>query len=298
MKKKIPPLNWLRTFEASARTLSFTQAASELNMTQAAVSQHIKGLEAQLGVALFNRLPRGLELSQAGKAYIPIVHDSIERLADATNELFGKGQMRPLTVRTNLVFFTTWLAPRIGKFRAQNPDVNIRFSSNIWVGDIDRESNLEIRHGEGEWPNVNSDRLTWDKLVPVCSPNLLDGKTRLSPQDLENFTLLHVMGYRAGWAYWLKQAGFLDVDSSQGIHFDTLISALEMAKAGQGIALGRSSLVQEMLRSGELIAPFDVSIPTSEAFYLISPVNQYEHPQAGLFRDWLLAEAADNKDCE
>lgn len=292
MKKRLPPLNWLRSFQVSARQLNFTQAASELNMTQAAISQQIKGLESQLGVALFKRLPRGLELTEAGRAYIPVVHASIERLAEVTDELFGKGQTRPLTIRTSLVFFTTWLAPRFSRFRERYPEVSVRFTSNIWVEEVDKESDMEIRHGQGSWPNVKCDRLTWDELIPVSSPALANGDRWLgSPDQLSDYTLLHVMGYKEGWGFWLNQTGFEGIDSSQGIHFDTLISALEMATVGQGIALGRSSLVANMINTGRLVAPFEQSIPTSEAFYLASPVHQYEHPHAETFRAWLLEEA-------
>lgn len=292
MKKRLPPLNWLRSFEVSARYLNFTQAASELNMTQAAISQQIKGLESQLGVLLFKRLPRGLELTKAGRAYIPVVHESIERLAEVTDELFGKGQTRPLTIRTNLIFFTTWLAPRLGRFRELHPDVNLRFASNIWVEKLDNESDMEVRHGLGEWPDVKCDRLTWDELIPVCSPKLAnDEMPPASPDHLSGYTLLHVVGYKEGWGYWLNQTGFQQLDSSQGIQFDTLISALEMAMMGQGVALGRTSLIAGMIASGKLVAPFEQRIATSEAFYLVSPVNQYEHPHTDIFRSWLIKEA-------
>ncbi len=292
MKKRLPPLNWLRSFEVSARHLNFTQAASELNLTQAAISQQIKGLESQLGVLLFKRLPRGLELTKAGRAYVPVVHESIERLAEVTDELFGKGQTRPLTIKTNLIFFVTWLSSRLGQFRTLYPDVNLRFASNIWVEEMDKESDMEVRHGLGEWPDVKCDRLTWDELIPVCSPTLANGEMPPnSPEDLSRCTLLHVVGYNEGWGYWLKQTGFQALDSSQGIQFDTLISALNMAKRGQGIALGRTSVIEEMIETGQLIAPFEQRMATSEAFHLISPVNQFEHPHAEIFRSWLIKEA-------
>ncbi|WP_240798121.1 transcriptional regulator GcvA [Vibrio sp. H11] len=296
MKKKLPPLNWLRSFEVSARCLNFTQAAQELNMTQAAVSQQIKGLEAQLGTELFKRLPRGLELTKSGRAYIPIVHESIKRLADVTNELFGQGQTRPLTIRSSLVFFSTWLAPRLGRFRKLHPEVNLRLPANIWVENLDKESDMEIRYGMGEWFGMHCHRLTWDYLIPVCSPALLNTTIPLTtPNQLLNHTLLHVDGYNEGWAYWLNKTGFAHIDSSQGIHFDTLISALELAKAGEGVALGRSSLIQGMLTAGQLVAPFEQKLPTSEAFYLVSPNQAIEHPHARLFRSWLLNEVEQGK---
>ena len=293
MKKRLPPLNWLRTFEVSARYLNFTQAATELNMTQAAISQQIKGLEAQLGVTLFKRLPRGLELTDAGKAYIPVVHEAVTRLSVATDELFGQGRNRLLTVRVTLVFFVHWLAPRIGRFKEQYPDVGLRFTSNIWVDEEQKEADLEIRYGNGNWGGFRSDRLTHDELVPVCSPVSASGLLPpTNSEDLALHPLLHVVGYEEGWGYWLSKAGFTEVDSERGMQMDTLISAFEMAALGQGIALGRSSLVAGMLESGRLVAPFDSRVPASDAFYLATPDNQYEHPSAELFREWILQEAA------
>ncbi|OMH32105.1 transcriptional regulator GcvA [Motiliproteus sp. MSK22-1] len=297
MKKRLPPLNWLRSFEVSARHLNFTQAATELNLTQAAISQQVKGLESQLGVALFKRLPRGLELTEAGQAYMPAVHESIERLAAATDEIFGHGRSKLLTVRVNLVFFTTWLAPRIARFRKRHPDVGLRFTSNIWVEEKDKDADMEIRYGKGSWPGFKSDRLTWDELFPVCSPTLSDhAPLPDTPEELINHTLLHVIGYEEGWGYWLNQTGYQHLDASQGIQFDTLITALEMASLGNGFALGRTSLVSEMIANGRLVAPFEQRVATAEAFYLAYPAHQYMQPHAEAFQAWIIEEAEHERD--
>ncbi len=297
MKKRLPPLNWLRSFEASARHLNFTQAATELNLTQAAISQQVKGLESQLGVGLFKRLPRGLELTEAGQAYMPVVHEAVERLAAATDELFGQGRKRLLTVRVNLVFFTTWLAPRLARFRARYPEIGLRFTSNIWRDERSKDADLEIRYGQGVWPGLKSSRLTWDELFPVCSPRLSNGeKPPESPEALEAYTLLHVIGYEEGWGYWLNQTGFHHVDPSQGMQFDTLITALEMATLGHGLALGRTSLVAGMIANGHLVAPFAQRVPTSEAFYLARPAHQYMSAHAEAFWSWLVEQAELERD--
>lgn len=296
MKKRLPPLNWLRSFEASARLLSFTHAANELNLTQAAVSQQVKGLEYQLGVALFKRLPRGLEMTEAGMAYLPAVHEAVSSLAVATEELFGQGRDRLLTVRVNLVFFTTWLAPRMGRFKEEFPEIGIRFTSNIWAEDKDREADLEIRYGRGDWPGLKADCLTEDELFPVCSPELAKGLPLPEcPEQLTDHTLLHVIGYEEGWGYWFKQLDYEFSENSSGMQFDTLITALEMAKYGQGFALGRTSLVAGMLASGELVAPLPQKITASEGFYLTSPSRQYMHPKAEMFRSWVLEESRKSK---
>ena len=297
MQKRLPPLNWLRSFEASARHLNFTQAAVELNLTQAAISQQVKGLESQLGVQLFKRLARGLELTDAGLAYRPAVHEAIDRLAVATSEIFGRGTQRPLTIRVNLVFFTTWLAPRLERFRKEYPDVILNFSSNIWVDEANKDSDMEIRYGKGVWRGFHSDRLTWDELIPVCSATLSDGRLPpTSPSELADHTILHVLGYEEGWGHWLTKTGFTDVEIKDSIKFDTLIAALEVAKSGMGFALGRTSLVKDMITDGTLVAPFEQSLATSEAFYLVSALNEYSHPHAELFRAWLVSEALGAQD--
>ncbi|MDH4580652.1 transcriptional regulator GcvA [Pseudomonas sp. BN415] len=292
MKQSLPPLNWLRAFESAARHLNFTHAAEELSLTQAAVSQQVKGLEMKLGAALFKRLPRGLELSEAGQAYLPAVHEAIERLTAATDEIFGQGHRKVLTVRVNLVFFIHWLARRLPEFRRQHPEINLHITSNIWVGDTDVEADLEIRHGQGKWAGLKADRLTWDSLVPVCSPSLAtESKPLNTPGDLARHELLHVLGYEEGWGYWLKKAGADRVDSSQGLQFDTLISALRMAELGQGVALARSSLVEHMLDQGALIAPFEQRFITQEAFYLVYSPLATANPQALAFITWLVSQA-------
>lgn len=295
MKKRLPPLNWIRSFEAAARHLSFTHAALELNLTQAAVSQQIKGLESQLGAVLFKRLPRGLELTNAGSAYLPAVHESVERLSIATEEIFGQGRTDLLNVKVNLVFFLKWLAPKISNFRALYPHINLEITSNIWTDDKESsaDNDFEIRYGKGKWQALKSDRLTWDELFPVCSPDFLKKNTSLvTPDDLPNHTLLHVIGYEEGWGHWLNQTNHEHIKLSQGFQFDTLITALEMAAQGEGLALGRTSLVDGMIKSGRLVVPFEQRVATDEAFYLVYTRSQARHPHADIFRNWLLEEVA------
>ena len=187
MKKNLPPLNWLRTFEASARHLSFTHAASELNLTQAAVSHQIKGLENQLGCVLFRRLARGLELTNDGVAYLPAVQESVERLKAATEEIFGLGRRNLLTINVNLSFFMAWLAPKLNRFVDRYPDISLRVTTNVWDSIIDdsADNDLEIRYGHGKWRGKKSDRLTWDELFPVCSPDYLKNSPPLLSQKIQ-----------------------------------------------------------------------------------------------------------------
>lgn len=295
MRKKLPPLNWLRSFESSAKHLNFTLAANELHMTQAAISQQIKGLESQLGTPLFKRLSRGLELTEAGKAYMPVVHEAIERLNIATHEIFSQYQNHSLNIRVSLVFFTHWLAPKLQDFRSRNPHIQLKFSSNIWVGEQQQEADLEIRHGLGSWPGLTAQRLTWDELVPVCSPSyvssLYPDKNKSTAVDIiQRSTLLHVLGYNEGWGHWLKAAGYSESNSTHSIQLDTSIMALELAAQNQGIALGRSSLIENMLSNKQLICAFPQKIPTSEAFYLVKDASKPFTSHADTFSQWLVTQ--------
>lgn len=290
-QKALPPLNWLRTFEVSARCLNFTRAAHELCMTQGAVSQQIRLLENHLGVTLFKRLPRGLALTEAGESYFPVVQDAVSRLAVGTHEIFSSKEQRPVKIRGSLAFFTYWLAPRLGEFKACHPHVDICYTSNIWVKDLSEDDDMEIRWGHGDWPDLTSIRLTWDTLFPVCSAALMIKKPLNTVSDLVNHTLLHVIGYEEGWGYWLNMVGETAVDSATGMQFDTLVSTLRMAELGQGIALARSSIVQDLLDEGKLIVPFDKKIAASESFYLVCRSKEHFSLNAQIFLNWLIEQA-------
>lgn len=290
-QKSLPPLNWLRAFEVSARYLNFTHAAEELHLTQGAVSQQIRQLESHLGVALFKRLPRGLGLTEEGQSYLPVVQDAISRLAVGTNEIFGQRNRRHVKVRGSLSFLHYWLAPRLADFCREYPQIDIRYISNIWVKEPDGEDDLEIRWGCGEWSGLHAQRLTWDILQPVCSPTLMASSPIHEPCDLMNHSLLHVLGYEEGWGYWLKRVGADDVDYSRGLQFDTLISTIRMAELGHGVALARSSVVEDLLKSGQLVAPFSHRIEASESFYLVHEQTEVLSPDAANFSTWLVAQA-------
>ncbi len=293
MKKRLPPLNWLRSFEAAARHLSFTHASQELHITQAAISQQIKGLESQLGTTLFVRLPRGLELTEAGAAYLPVVHEAIEKLSEITEELFGQGRSKLLNVRVNLVFFIHWLAPRLQAFSDSHPNINLRITSNIWVNNRESASNfdVEVTHGNGKWAHLDARRLTWDVLYPVCSPEFAATlAAEFSPSDLLKQKLIHVIGYEDGWGHWFTRMGLPYAEFDRGSQFDTLVNALEVAVHHGGIALGRSSLVEKYLNEGKLVRLFDTKVSTQEAFYLVSSKSKILHPDAQTFIDWLLVE--------
>nr|WMC98787.1 LysR substrate-binding domain-containing protein [Aminobacter aminovorans] len=288
MNLDLPPLTWLRAFEASARTLSFTQAAAELHLTQAAVSKHVKALEQYVRRPLFIRRPRGLELTKSGAAYLPKIQDAMERLAIGTREVFGQRRSSVLTLRCAVSFAVNWLAPRLPDYLNRYPGKTIRLLSSVWKDAYDTEDfDLDIQYGNGRWPGFNSHRLTWETITPLCAPSSLLRET----DDLRNHRLLHVLGYHEGWGIWLKAAGAPQIDAGSGLHLDTSLTAFELAAHGGGIALGRKSLAEHALASGRLITPFALALPIDEAFYLVEPAGNSTHPDAGLFTDWLLSVA-------
>jgi LysR family transcriptional regulator, glycine cleavage system transcriptional activator len=290
----LPPLAWLRAFDVSARHLSFTAAAQELGLSQAAVSKQIKLLEIKVGEPLFHRLPRSLALTKAGEAFQPKVRDAFERLAAGTAEVFGPRRSDVLTVRAAIGFAVNWLAPRLPEFLRRHPGIAFRLISSVWNEDDGGNAfDLDIRYGDGRWPGVASERLTFEKLQPVCSPKLLEGRHALrEPADLKRHALIHVLGYTDGWALWLKNAGVTGMPESTGLQFDTSLMAFEVAAQGAGVAMGRSSMIGKDLASGRLVAPFPLAVPVAEGFHLISR----EGAQAAVFRAWLMECARNDQE--
>ncbi|SMO84102.1 transcriptional regulator, LysR family [Ruegeria faecimaris] len=293
--RRLPHLTWLRAFEASARHLSFTHAAQELNLTQAAISKQVKLLEHYLREPLFERKPRSLVLTKVGAAYLPKVRDGFERLAAGTEEVFGLRRSEVLTVRAPVGYSVNWIAPRLQGFFDCHPDTEVRLVSSVWGDQFDNERfDLDIQYGTGKWPGYKADRLTWEVIKPVCSPILLEGSKAIrKPDDLAHHRLLHVLGYEEGWADWLRYAKARGVNSGQGLQFDTSLLAFEFASRGGGVALARSSMCGVEIERGRLVEPFELEAPLQEAFYLIAPEADRDHPDAQNFREWLI-ETSEN----
>lgn len=289
-RRQLPPLTWLRAFEAAARHQSFTLAADELGLTQAAVSKQVRLLEQHLAEALFERRARSLVLTRVGADYLPKVHEALDRLAAATAEVFGLRRAGALTIRAPAGFAVNWIAPRLPDFMAAHPGVDLRLVSSIWNEEgVAQPLHFDIRYGLGAWPGFVAWRLTNEAATPVCAPDLA---ARLSdPRDLLGQRLLHVMGYEEGWATWLAAAG-VEGRGQHAAHFDTSLMALAVAAAGGGVALARRSMRGPDLESGRLVAPFDLDVPMREGFFLLEPEGGASHPQAPLLRDWLLVQAA------
>lgn len=294
MAPKIPPLNWIRAFEATARHLSFTNAAEELGLTQAAVSKQVKLLEQHLRELLFQRLPRSLVLTKAGAAYLPKVQDGFDRLRAGTEEVFGSRRTEMLTIRAPIGFAVNWIAARLPRFLDEYPNIPVRIVSSVWSEDFDVERfDLDIRYGTGRWQGFRADPVSCETLSPMCLPEVA---ARLrAPDDLAKERLLHVLGYQEGWATWLAAAGATKVNAGSGIHFDTTLMAFEVAANGGGVAMGRRSMAEPEILSGRLVRPFELELPIKECFYLVSPDSGREHQHAPVFREWLLGRAREDR---
>jgi len=293
MSNALPPLKALHVFEVAARHLSFTRAASELHVTQAAVSHQIKHLESRLGIKLFRRQGRRLLLTEEGQIYLPAVREALRQIGQATGQLLSRRRSGVLTVSVLPSFASKWLVPRLHRFREQCPDVDVRVSAFEWLVDFQRdEVDLAIRYGRGRWPGLRADSLLTEDVFPVCSPALLEGnRPLLRPADLRHHTLLHDDFSREDWRIWLTAAGVEGVDPERGLSFSHTSIMLEAAEGGQGVALGRTPLVADDLEKGRLIKPFDVTLPAEYAYYVVCPEETADRPRLAAFRDWLLVEA-------
>ena len=311
---RLPPLNALRVFEAAARHLSFKDAANELSITQAAVSHQIKSLEEYLGVELFRRAGRRVQLTEAARACLPRLREGFDSLAAAVEMIRERAAEADLLITAPPVFTARWLMPRLADFAKREPKIELRvFASSKMVdaGALDsptlvsgldlREdaSGVEIHLGGGHYPGYRADRLFGVSMTAVASPELVKGKGNpplREPADLAHHVLLHddAMELVAGgnaWQRWLENAGVGErVDASRGPRFSSNILSLEAASQKLGVALALKPLVDADLASNRLCAPFDAEMRPQSAYYLVCPEVIAERPAVAAFRKWLLEQ--------
>ncbi|MDA9423512.1 MULTISPECIES: transcriptional regulator GcvA [Bradyrhizobium] len=298
MTARLPSLNGLRAFEAAARHLSFTLAASELNVTQTAISHQIRRLEEELGIRLFIRQNRALALTPEARDYLPGVRAAFNDLRLATDRLLRKEDDKVLTVSTLASLAAKWLLPRLTDFQEQHPGIDVRITTSTGLVDFQRDNvDAAIRYGRGQWPGVRADWLMADELFPVCSPSLLRGDKPLRrPEDLRNHPLLHTSNANSDdWRLWLTAAGLpADIARQPGITFDMIFMTIQAAIDGIGVAMGRTSYVQDDIAKGRLVVPFKIALPADAGFYLVAPEGRREAPKLAAFRQWIVA-ATQNK---
>ena len=298
MTARLPSLNGLRAFEAAARHLSFTLAAAELNVTQTAISHQIRRLEEELGIRLFIRQNRALALTPEARDYLPGVRAAFNDLRLATDRLLRKDDDKVLTVSTLASLAAKWLLPRLTDFQEQHPGIDVRITTSTSLVDFQRDNvDAAIRYGRGQWPGLRADWLMADELFPVCSPSLLRGDKPLRrPEDLRNHALLHTSNTNSDdWRLWLTAAGLpADIARQPGITFDMIFMTIQAAIDGIGVAMGRTSYVQDDIAKGRLVVPFKIALPADAGFYLVAPEGHREAPKLTAFRQWVIA-ATQNK---
>lgn len=313
MSERLPPLNALKAFEAAARHLSLKRAAQELNVTPAAISHQVKALEDFLGVQLFRRLNRALALTPAARAALPKLREGFDSLAQAVAAMRPQPDSGQVSVSAAPSFATRWLMPRLHRLFAAHPEIDVRVSARLrrvkqggqnsaaeratietWL----EESDVAVLYGHGDYPDYRFDRLFALTVAPICSPQLLRGDKPLRrPEDLAGHTLLHddtgvLYDGTAFWDLWLKAAGVGGVDTSRGPHFSHAVLALEAANDALGVVATFPALAATELAVGRLIMPFDLQVPLASAYYLVCNEAVLQRPAVAAFRNWLLAEAA------
>lgn len=294
MKRDLPPLGALVAFEAAARHRSFTRAGAELAVTQAAISHHIKALEAHLGRPLFRRLPRALVVTDEGQRFAQAVGEALDRIATASAQARSAPGATRLVVTVLPSFAARWLVPRLPRFYAAHPEIDLHVVATPTLLDLEREGiDLGVRYLASDRRHPGAELLFDDELVAVCSPRLRKGRRALErPQDLRHHTLLHAES-DADWRAWLAAAGASDVPLRGPVFTDASL-LVQAAVAGQGVALGRSVLIQDELAVGRLVRAFPRlrrRWPTTRAYYVASPPGRAQRPEALAFLQWLRREA-------
>lgn len=282
----LPPLTWLRAFEATARHLSFTRAAKELNLTQSAVSQHVRSLEGFLGRQLFLRKPRILELTEDGSNYLPIVREAFDMLASGTRAFTGGDRGRSMILQCNLGFSVLWLAPRLHRLYARHPWLVLNIVTPIW--DPERhaaEAASEVRFGRAEDMSPEAKRLRQEHFFPVCAPEYQGGAF-----DVDRAVLMDCAGLTGSWGTWFKSQG-KPFDREGGVTLtSTFVIALQAAMHGAGMAMTHDTMAADLLQKGDLVCPFEHSPPLSEAYFLMSPPGHSATPASRAFDEWLREE--------
>jgi LysR family transcriptional regulator, glycine cleavage system transcriptional activator len=289
MRRRLPPLNALRAFEAAARHESFARAAAELHITRTAVSHQVRHLENHLGTPLFKRGHRNVQLTESGVAYLLTLKTAFDLIDSGSQRLVERNRGNRLVVNVDQDFATLWLVHAIGRFYARHRDISIEIVATASFAPISEEAfDCAIHFGRGDWTGVTRERLaTWSDF-PVCSP-VLRGRVR-EPADLCHWPLLHDRSTEP-WRHWLAAVGADGVvDWSAGPIFNGTTLCLEAAMAGHGVTIGDDLLASRFLESGLLIAPFNVGVTGPDAYYLLIAEAAAKKPQVQAFRHWLLQE--------
>ena len=302
MPTHIPGTRALRALDAAARHLNFTRAADELGLTPAAISHQIKEIEDQLGMALFVRTSRTVQLTAAGNVIHEAAVEALTMLGQAVTKArkIRRGATE-LKVTADATFASKWLVPRIDSFRKRRPEIELRFDISSQLRDfVHDDIDVAIRFGAGKYPGLVAECLFDNVIIPVCSPKLLEsGPPLREPRDLLQHTLVHIEWSRQGvtwpnWRMWMAAAGVEDFDDSKCVLFEDSSHAIQAAIEGSVVALGDFAMIADDLSSGRLVRPFELGIkmPADFAYYLVYPAEVSDDSRIVAFREWIFDEAS------
>lgn len=295
MDSRIPPLQALRALEAVARTGSLTKAAGAMHVTHGAISHQLKGLEADLGVVLVERAGRGVRLTDEGERFAARVRIALAELGEAVREVTEHNNPRQFRVSVMPSFAARWLLPRVGRFFAAHPDIDLDVRASVTLVDFRRDDvEAALRYGGGNYPGVISEHLLDDEYYPVCSPRLGGGRLPGRPAEISRYLLLR--SDNEFWEPWFRAAGLDWPEPVRGPTFNDASHVMQAAVEGQGIALARSSLIGNDIANGVLVRLFDIAVPSPNHYYLVYPPRLADAPKLAFFRQWLRDEIARDAD--
>jgi LysR family glycine cleavage system transcriptional activator len=294
MTRRLPPLNALRAFEATARNGSLTRAAQELSVTQGAVSRHVLQLEAWLGVALCSRQRRGIETTAEGAALAAVLGDVFDRIEAQTRRMRQKPMGNTLRIKLPPTFAIRWLVPRLARFHALNRHIDVQITTSHQTVDFELEDiDVCIHAGGPPSAGLVSRRLFGEVLLPVCSPGIFQKYPPIeTPGDLAGHVLLCSLHRPDDWPVWLKAAGTRDIDGNEGLKFENSALAYQATIDELGVVMAQWAFVEDDIRSGRLVAPLSLRVATSSAYHLAYPRSTRKLPLIEAFSNWILEQAA------
>ena len=298
MRRKIPSTSMLEAFESAARHLSFTRAADELSFTESAISRKIALLEEYLGVKLFTRFKKRLQLTDAGKSYSQRVQESLDKLEmDTTLTMAHDAGRISLELAVLPTFALKWLMPRLHEFNALHPEVTIHVAAReepFLFSEAPFDAAIHFDHPV--WANATSTYLFTEELIPICSPGLIGGKHCRKPADLLDYVLMHKTGRPEAWSRWFELAGCPDVRALKGPRYNMYAMSIEAARRGAGIALVPRTYVMDDIESGQLTVPWEMVVPGAKDYYFVVPEQKQASQGVQLFLAWLLKVAEQYRD--
>ena len=301
MALDLPPLNSLKSFEAAARHLSFSKAGDELHVTHGAVSRAIARLEDYLGVKLFQRAVRSVSLTPTGRRYAEEVRGVLQDLAQATANTVERCSSGVLNFSTLDSFAARWVLPRLSRFRAQHPNIDLRISTSVEQANFTTDGiDIAVRYGLGKYPGLVTELLMQEAVFPVCSPELLKGGVSLDcATELKHYTLIHHdfhKDFMVSWEDWLRvcleDCQVDTIDHTRGPVYESSSLGVQAAVQGEGILLGRGALVEDDLKAGRLVRPFKTALIAPFCYYVVCPKGGLDQPNVKAFRDWMFEEVA------